>query len=123
MNEIEFSVERGIKGDAIGPELILQWYSPEVRCHGVVVVDSTVNGKSAGGTRMLSDITTAEIFWLARDMSYKYAMLGRPRGGGKAGIWAHLDMEVSRREDVMRAFGRAIRPLAMAGTFWFPRSA
>jgi len=118
LEKIEISVKTGIKGDDIGPELILHWYSPEVKCHGVVVVDSTVNGKSVGGTRMLSDITTDEIFWLARDMSYKYATLGRPRGGGKAGIWADPGMTVSRREAVMRAFGRAVRPLVLAGTFF-----
>lgn len=108
-----------LRGDDIGPEKILHWYDPEIRVAGVVVVDTTVRGKSVGGTRMLPDITTREIASLAREMSYKYVMLGRPRGGGKAGIWADPEqMSVAQREKIMRAYGRAIKPLAREGVYF-----
>ena len=74
--------------DELGPEKILQVYNPAVGMKAVVVVDTTSLGGSAGGTRMLLDITTEEIFWLARAMAHKFAVLDIPVGGAKAGIWA-----------------------------------
>jgi len=116
---MEIRIVEDIQGDGLGPELVLHWYSPEVMCRGVVVVDTTVRGKSVGGTRMLPDISTKEIFSLAREMTLKYAALGRPRGGGKGGIWANPDsMPISQRERIMRAYGRGIKALAQAGTFF-----
>jgi len=117
MSKVKISTETGIKGDDIGPEVIYYWYSPEVKCRGVVVIDTTAFGLSVGGTRMLPDITTNEIVSLARAMTYKYISLGRSRGGGKAGIWADPNMQRSQREAIMRAYGRAIKPLVQAGTF------
>jgi glutamate dehydrogenase (NAD(P)+) len=117
--KMEVKVVEDVGGDEIGPEKIMHWYDPEVRVAGVVVVDTTVRGKSVGGTRMLPDITTKEIASLAREMSYKYVMLGRPRGGGKAGIWADPEqISSSQREKIMRAYGRAIKPLAREGIYF-----
>ena len=116
---MEIKIVEDVLGDDIGPDLILYWYSSEVKCRGVVVVDTTVQGKSVGGTRMLPDISTKEIFSLAREMTLKYATLGRPRGGGKGGIWADpANMPPSQRERIMRAYGKAIKPLAQPGIFF-----
>lgn len=116
---MEMKIVENVPGNEIGPDLIVHWYSHEANIRGVVVVDTTVLGKSAGGTRMLPDITTYEIFSLAREMTLKYATMGRPRGGGKAGIWADPEkMPLSRREEIMRAFGKAIKPLVQAGIFF-----
>lgn len=116
---MEINIVEDVQGDDLGPDLILHWYSSEVKCRGIVVVDTTVHGKSAGGTRMLPDISTKEIFSLAREMTLKYATMGRPRGGGKGGIWADpVNMPTSQRERIMRAYGKAIKPLAQAGTFF-----
>jgi len=53
--------------DGLGPEKIVHIYDPAVGMKAVVVVvDTTSLGGSAGGTRMLPDITTEEISWLAR---------------------------------------------------------
>ena len=51
--------------DGLGPEKIVHIYDPAVGMKAVVV-DTTSLGGSAGGTRMLPDITTEEISWLAR---------------------------------------------------------
>jgi len=101
--------------DEIGPERIFHVYDPAVGMKAVVVVDTTVFGRAGGGTRMLPDITTEEIIWLARAMTYKYAILDLPTGGAKAGIWADPSLRGAPREAIFRAFGKALRPLFEAG--------
>jgi glutamate dehydrogenase (NAD(P)+) len=101
--------------DALGPEKILHVYEAKTGLKGVVVVDTSFQIGAAGGTRMLPDITTEEIFNLARAMTYKFAMLDFPIGGAKAGIWAAPDLQGPRRRDLMLAFGAAIKPLLASG--------
>ena len=101
--------------DEIGPERILHLYDPAAGMKAVVVVDTTVFGRAAGGTRMLPDITTEEIVWLARAMTYKYATFGFPAGGAKAGIWAAPGIHGEPRDAILRAFGNAVKPLFAAG--------
>jgi len=101
--------------DEIGPEKILHVYDPTAGMKAVVVVDTTLYGRAGGGTRMLPDITTEEITWLARAMTYKYAILGLPVGGAKAGIWADPSIQGPLREVIFRALGRALKPLLEAG--------
>jgi len=64
---------------------------------------------------MLPDITTKEIFQLARAMTYKFGTLGVPIGGAKSGIWADPKVDAEERKNIMRAFGRAAKPLIQAG--------
>jgi len=101
--------------DEIGPERIFHVCDPSVGMKGVVVVDTTVFGRAGGGTRMLPDITTEEIVWLARAMTYKYATFGFPTGGAKAGIWADPNIIGEQRDAILRAFGKAVSPLFSAG--------
>jgi glutamate dehydrogenase/leucine dehydrogenase len=101
--------------DALGPEKIVHIYDPKIGLKGVVVVDTTSLVGAAGGTRMLPDITTREIFGLARAMTYKFAMLDFPIGGAKAGIWAVPEAQGSRRKEFMLAFGAAVKPLLASG--------
>jgi glutamate dehydrogenase/leucine dehydrogenase len=101
--------------DDIGPERILHVYDPASGMKGVTVIDTTVFGRAGGGTRMLPDITTEEIFGLARAMTYKFAILDIPTGGAKSGIWGDPGIRGEKREAVMKAFGNAIAPLMRAG--------
>ena len=102
--------------DELGPERILHVYDPSVGMKGVVVVDTTSpQGWSGGGTRMLPDITTEEISWLASTMTYKLAYLDIPVGGAKAGIWADPSTQGASREAILRAFGNAAKPLLTTG--------
>jgi len=101
--------------DELGPEKILHVYDPAIGMKAVVVVDTTLSGRAGGGTRMLPDITTEEITWLARTMTYKYAILDLAIGGAKAGIWADPSIHGAPREAIFRAFGRAIKPLLETG--------
>ncbi len=101
--------------DALGPEKILHVYDAKTGLKGVVVVDTNSLVGAAGGTRMLPDITTEEIFGLARAMTYKFAMLDFPIGGAKAGIWAIPEVYGPKRCELMRAFGAAVKMLLSSG--------
>jgi len=101
--------------DELGPEKIVHVYDPATGMKGVVVIDSTLVGGAGGGTRMLPDITTEEIFWLARAMTHKFAILDIPIGGAKSGVWADPSIRGTPRKAILKAFGNAIRPLLTAG--------
>jgi len=101
--------------DELGPEKIVYVYDPAVGMKGVVVIDTMSFGRAGGGTRMLPDITTEEMFLLARAMTYKFAVLDFPIGGAKSGIWADPSVHGTQREAILRAFGKAVKPLIKAG--------
>jgi glutamate dehydrogenase (NAD(P)+) len=95
---------------------MLHVYDPAVGLQGLVVIDNTVvGGLSGGGIRMLPDITTHEIKDLARAMTFKFCAADFPLGGAKSGIWAQPDIEGEKRVELMKAFGRAIKPLLQSG--------
>lgn len=101
--------------DELGPERVVHVYDPITGMKGVVVVDTTSLGGAAGGIRMLPDITSEEIFWLARAMTHKFAILDMPIGGAKAGLWADPNMHGAQREAFMKAFGKAVKGLITEG--------
>ena len=101
--------------DNLGPQKILHVYDPETGMKGVVVVDTLSLAGAGGGTRMLPDITTYEIFQLARAMTHKYAILDFPVGGAKAGIWGDPSVKGAKRKELMLSFGNAIKPLLSSG--------
>ncbi|MFH2132046.1 MAG: Glu/Leu/Phe/Val dehydrogenase dimerization domain-containing protein [bacterium] len=101
--------------DTLGPESIFHVYDAKTGLKAVVVVDTTLNHIAGGGTRMMPDITTAEIFGLARAMTHKFAIFDFPIGGAKAGIWADPGLKGEERQALLRAFGKAVKPLLSAG--------
>jgi glutamate dehydrogenase (NAD(P)+) len=101
--------------DQLGPEKIVHVYDPVTGMKGVVVVDTMSLAGAAGGTRMLPDITTEEISWLARAMSHKFAILDFPIGGAKAGIWAEPDIHGPARRELILSFGNAVKTLLGCG--------
>ena len=74
----------------------------------VIVIDTTVFGISAGGVRMLPDLSLPEMVRLARAMTYKYLMLEVRCGGAKAGVW--YNPATQNRRAVLDAFLTALRP-------------
>jgi len=94
--------------DEIGPEAQVFVSDAATGMRGVLVVDSSALGPCGGGTRMLPDLAPTEVADLARAMTYKFAILGLPRGGAKAGIWADPQMHPDRKREVLEAFGRAL---------------
>jgi glutamate dehydrogenase/leucine dehydrogenase len=95
--------------DAIGPERILHVYDPMTKMQGVVVVDNTALGPGKGGVRLVPDVTTEEVFGLARAMTWKNALAGIPFGGAKSGIRAPGNSQ--NKAALIKAFAEKIAPL------------
>jgi len=72
-----------------------------------VVFDLDDSPHSAGGTRLAPDVTEREGALLARAMTYKFAVLGRPLGGAKGLVRARPD----ERAAAMARYCEEIRPL------------
>ena len=102
--------------DATGPERILSFYDPASQMRAVIVIDTTAFGMSAGGVRMLPDLSVEEMIRLARAMTYKYLMLEFPVGGAKAGIW--YDPATQDRQAVLDAFLQVLQPLYEKQTYY-----
>ncbi len=95
--------------DEIGPEKVLYVHDPKTKLKGILVVDNTARGPAIGGIRMTSDMTTEEVFRLARAMTFKNAAADIRHGGGKSGIIG--DPTTKNKYDLIRSFARAIAPI------------
>jgi len=94
--------------DEWGPEKILQVYDPVTKLKGVLVIDNTKLGPGKGGIRIVPDITTEEVFGLARAMTWKNALADIPFGGAKSGIRADKNAD---KEVLIRSFAQALKRL------------
>ena len=77
---------RAIEPYEFGPEYVVEVYDAQIGMRGFLVIDNTALGPGKGGIRMTADVTAAEVFRLARTMTWKNAVAGLPFGGAKAGI-------------------------------------
>ena len=68
------------------PSRVIEIRDESVGLDAVVVVDHELFPSSAGGTRMIPDVTTDEVARLARAMTWKLAVARVPLAGAKAGI-------------------------------------
>jgi glutamate dehydrogenase (NAD(P)+) len=95
----------------ITPEAVHSFFRSDGAVLGHLVVDSTLQGVSAGGIRMVPPMPIADLYYLARAMTLKYAFLKWPFGGAKAAIITHRDM-MSRqdREQLVCAFAERLVP-------------
>ncbi len=92
--------------DEYGPEKIVYVYEPRCGLKGIIVVDNTAAGPGIGGIRMAPDVSTAEVFRLARAMTWKNALAAIPHGGAKSAILA--DPATPNKETLIRQFARAM---------------
>jgi glutamate dehydrogenase (NAD(P)+) len=97
--------------DELGPKAILHLYQPTIGLKGIVVVDNVATGPSIGGVRMAPDVSLEECFRLARAMTFKNAAAGLAHGGGKSVIFADPSMDATQKEQLIRAFAKAIEPI------------
>ena len=97
--------------DELGPKIIMHVYQPTVGLKGIVVVDSIAAGPAIGGVRMAPDVSLEECFRLARGMTLKTAAAELPHGGAKSVIVADPTMDIEAKEQLIRAFAQAIKPL------------
>jgi len=95
--------------DEIGPEKVLYVYDPKTKLKGILVVDNTARGPGIGGVRMAPDVSTQEVFRLARAMTFKNAAADIPHGGGKGGIIA--DPKTKKKYELVRSFAKGIEPI------------
>ncbi|MFC1487130.1 Glu/Leu/Phe/Val dehydrogenase [Thermoproteota archaeon] len=96
--------------DEWGPEKILQVYDPKTGMKGILIIDNSALGPGKGGIRMLSTVSTEEIFRLARTMTWKCALAKIPFGGAKSGIIANpKQISEEKKMDLIRAFSRALK--------------
>ncbi len=77
-------------------------------------LDPEVVGVTAGGTRLVDDVTVDEVALLARAMTYKFAVFERRIGGAKAGIRPRL---IDTRAETIARYVEEIRPLVEARRF------
>lgn len=94
--------------DEFGPEKVMHFYSPELGLRGILVVDNTAIGPAIGGIRMVTDLTTEEVFRLARAMTLKNSIAGIPHGGAKGGIIG--DPMAPNKHEMIRAYAEFLRP-------------
>ena len=97
--------------DDWGPAKIIHLYEPRLPLKAIVVIDNVALGPAVGGVRMAPDVTTEEVFRLARTMTWKNAAAGLPHGGAKAGIVADPAIPLDQKERLIRAFAQAIADL------------
>jgi len=78
-----------------------------------VVFDLDDAPQAAGGTRLAPDVSEREGALLARAMTYKFAVLGRPVGGAKGLVRS----DAEGRAAAMARYCEEIRPLVMSRRF------
>ncbi len=97
--------------DDLGPAKVVHLTERRTGLRAVVVIDNVAAGPAIGGTRMAPDVTAAECFTLARAMTLKNAAAGLPHGGAKSVIRADPAMDLGAKEQLIRAFARAMADL------------
>lgn len=97
--------------DDLGPDKVIHIHKPKIGLRAIVVVDNVAAGPAIGGARMAPDVTLEECARLARAMTLKSAAAGLPHGGGKSVIVADPGIPQAQKEELVRAFARAIEPI------------
>jgi glutamate dehydrogenase/leucine dehydrogenase len=97
--------------DDLGPIKIVHIYDPKHALKAIVAIDNVARGPSIGGIRMALDVSAEEAFRLARAMTLKNSAANLPHGGGKSVIFGDPKMDLVKKEQIIRAFARAIRDL------------
>ena len=97
--------------DDLGPVKTVHITDPRTGLRAIVVIDNIACGPAIGGVRMAVDVSTEEVFRLARAMTMKNAAAGLSHGGGKSGIVADPTLPAGQKEALVRAFAAAIRDL------------
>ena len=95
--------------DEFGPEQIIHIFDPKTQLRAIVVIDNLALGPAIGGTRMAPDVSTREVFRLARAMTLKNAVNDLKHGGAKSAIIANS--RSPEKETLVRAFARTIRDI------------
>ncbi|MDG7007868.1 MAG: Glu/Leu/Phe/Val dehydrogenase [Nitrososphaerota archaeon] len=109
LEELLQKVNVAALADQWGPEKAVQVYNPTTGMEGCLVIDNTARGPGEGGVRIDPELTPAELFRLARTMTWKCALADLPFGGARACISANPEA-IDRRKYV-KSFAQAVSPL------------
>lgn len=96
-------------------EAVITKHDRETGAWIIIAVHSTAAGPATGGTRMkhyrgLAE-AMADAMRLSEAMTYKWGVVGFPRGGGKAVIAVPPDLAPDARHELLLRYGRLIRQL------------
>lgn len=98
-----------------GEHVIVRFDRPS-RAWILIAIHSTRLGPATGGTRMKPypsvAVALADALRLAEGMTYKYAVPGMARGGGKAVICTPPDLDPGDRTGLLRRYGELLRGLS-----------
>jgi glutamate dehydrogenase (NAD(P)+) len=89
------------------PARIIELRDADAGLEAFVVIDHELFPISAGGTRMLPDVSVEEVARLARAMTWKFSACRVRYAGAKAGV----RFATGDRDAVMTAYLRALEPL------------
>lgn len=96
-------------------ELVITHYHQTTNAWIFIAIHSTRLGPAAGGTRMKvypePSAALQDVLKLATGMTYKFAVPGVARGGGKAVIALPNEFDESSRALVLRAYGTLVQQL------------
>jgi leucine dehydrogenase len=110
----DFKSLQSLIQDWDGENVIVRYDRP-ARSWILIAVHSTRLGPATGGTRMKPypslEAALADALKLAEGMTWKYAVPGFPRGGGKAVICTPPDLDPGARSELLRSYGRLIHRL------------
>jgi len=73
---------------------------------GLIAIDELINGKAAGGIRVIDKANEDILRALARNQTLKNAFLGLALGGAKGAVIIHEDDSKDVRKTKMRLFGK-----------------
>jgi len=94
-----------------GSQLICHIIDEKLGLLGYIVIDSSIDGHSCGGLKMLCDVSIPELQGLARVMTLKFSFLGMSEGGAKAGIIGDPSMPQEEKLALLRTFAEIASPL------------
>jgi glutamate dehydrogenase (NAD(P)+) len=94
-----------------GSQLICHIIDDKLGLLGYIVIDSSIDGHSCGGLKMLPDVSIPELQGLARVMTLKFIFLGMNEGGAKAGIIADPSMPHEEKLALFKTFAEIASPL------------
>ncbi|GAH44194.1 unnamed protein product, partial [marine sediment metagenome] len=106
LEEMLESVNVTAFSDKWGPEKIIRVYDPDIGMEGILCIDNTALGPGKGGMRIRAGVTPAEVFKLARTMTWKCALADLPFGGAKGGI--NADPYTIDKIKYIKSFAKAV---------------
>lgn len=84
---------------------------------GYLVIDTTFQNGSSGGLRVAEDLTLEEVETLAREMTLKFAFIGRASGGAKSGVRVPRNASQVEKRGFLFDFGHHLGPLLRRGIY------